>query len=130
MSPFASQTREVAFLIRFFRMLKTAKGTGVWAPVEALIDPQAFLRTKAGVTAGAKAVLQHLQAMQEHPFQVSIVAPKGGLITVLVSSMDREGQPVNRGHEQVYRILRDHLVELIDLGRTPQQVYRPESQPN
>ena len=130
MSPFAAQTREVDFLMRFFRQLRLSKATGDYGPVEALIDPQASLTTKAGVAVGSKAVLQHLQEMGKQPYKMSLVAPKGGLLTVLVAPLANGGIPLDRGHEQVYRILHDHLVELIDIGRTPQQVYRPESQPN
>lgn len=129
MSPFAPQTREVDFLMRFFKQLRLAKATGNYAPVEKLIDPQAALRTTKGTSLGSRVVLEHLRLMEEQPYHMEIVAPKGGLMTVLVSPDTAERSPLTSSHEQVYRILQDRLVELIDLGRTPQQVYRPESQP-
>ena len=124
------QTHEVEFIMSFFHQLKLAKKTGVYAPVERLIAPDARLLTAKGEHKGAKEVLEHLKEMEKQRYHMDIVAPKGGLVTVLVAPVSYEGLPIGRGREQVYRILDEKLIELIDIGRTPQQVNRPESQPN
>jgi len=130
MSPFAPQTREIDFLMRFFKKLRLAKASGSYTLVEKLIDPQAILRTMTGSSKGSKAVLEHLRLMEEQPYHMEIVAPKGGLMTVLVSPIMHGERLPGLGYEQVYRILNDNLLEVIDLGRTPGQVFRPESQPS
>ena len=128
--PFATQTREVGFLMQLFRRLRQAEASHDYAPVERMIDPSSFLRTEVGIVEGRKAVLQHLRRLQAQQFRMEIVAPKGGLITVLVSDRGGDAEPSGSRHEQVYRVADDHLLEIIDLGRTPEQVHRPESQPN
>ena len=67
--------------------------------------------------------------MAQEPYRASIVAPKGGLVSVLISPIRIDGD--RRGsREQIYRLRHDKIVEVIDLGRTPQMVNRPLSQPN
>lgn len=126
----ASQTHELAFLLDFFRKIRLAAPSGDYAPLEQLIGQDARLLTAAGEKSGRQAVLEHLKNMQQQRHRVQIAAPKGGLITVIVVPLSREDTLVGRGREQVYRIAHDQLVALIDLGRTPNMVYRPESQPN
>ena len=81
------------------------------------------------MSVGSKVVLDYLLEMEEEPYTMEIVAPKGGLLTVLVTPVLGHGQPPVDSREQVYGILHDRLAEVIDLGRTPAQVERPESQP-
>lgn len=130
MTPFAPQTREIDMLLGFFRRLKTAESTRDYSLVEQMIDPKAVLYTREGEKEGRETVLAHLREMAKQPNRKQIVAPKGGRITVLVSSLSAMGTLEGRPREQVYHIRQDHLVGLVDLGRTPDMVYRPESQPN
>lgn len=125
----ATQTREMELLTEFFRRISEAYRTGDFGPVDELIDPDVVLRTQQGERQGVAAVTDFLKAMGKERWKGQIVAPKGGLVTVLISPVTSEGG-WGRGHEQVYRIHHDKLVELIDLGRTPDMVYRPGSQPN
>ncbi len=124
------QTHEVEFIMTFFHNLKLGKKTGDYTAVERLIAPDARLLTAKGERRGAKEVLEYLKEMEKQRYHMEIVAPKGGLVTVLVAPVSYEGQPIGRGREQVYRLLDEKLIELIDIGRTPQQVNRPDSQPN
>jgi len=126
----ASQTHELAFLLDFFRKARAAAESGDYAALEPMVREDARLMTVAGEKIGRQAVLEHVKSMHQQQHRIQIVAPKGGLITVLVVPLSREDTLIGRGHEQVYRVVQDQLVKLIDLGRTPSMVYRLESQPN
>ena len=126
----ASQTHELGFLLDFFKKVRTAAQSGDYSPLEPLIRADAKLITAAGEQVGRETVLAQLKGMQQQRHRIQIVAPKGGLITVLIVPLSREDTLVGRGREQVYRVAEDQLIELTDLGRTPNMVYRPESQPN
>ena len=125
----ATQTREVDFMIEFFRRLKSAERTGDYPPVAEMVHPDAVLNTPAGEQKGVQPIIQHLRGMGEQRYRAEIVAPKGGLVAVLISRVSLEGASIRPAHEQTYRLSHDKLVELIDIGRTPNLVYRPESQP-
>ncbi|MBM4406321.1 MAG: hypothetical protein FJ039_09120 [Chloroflexi bacterium] len=126
--PRAQQTRDIDFLVEFLRRVQKARETGDYQPVAALIHPKALLRTHGGEKTGVDPIVNHLKTLAEKPYKAEIVAPKGGLATVLITpiTVDTRAQ----SHEQVYRIRGDMLIELIDMGRTPEMVFRPMSQPN
>ena len=124
----ATQTREVDVLSRFLGLVKKAHSTLDFAPVEAMIDPGVVLRTRDREEKGIAAVVAYLKEMGKSKYQAHIVAPKGGLTTVLISEVLIDGGRGNE-HEQIYRLYRDKIVELIDLGRSPGLVSRPLSQP-
>ena len=125
-----TQTREVDVLGELFRRVKTADVTGDYTHVEEMIDQDAVLLTREGEEKGIETIIRHLREMGgQGRYRVQIVAPKGGLIAVLIHPVSFEGVTVGRGREQTYRLRQDKLIELIDLGRTPDMVYRPESQP-
>ena len=124
----ATQTREIDFITRFLRELMAAYSTWDYSAVEEMIHPEAVLTTRQSEQKGTDPIIRHLKEMGKRRFRTQIVAPKGGLVTVLITPVVPEGpRPV--GVEQTYRILNDRLVGLIDFGRTPDMVYRPESQP-
>jgi hypothetical protein len=126
---FATQTRECQVLKEFLRRVQEAHRTGDYGPVEAMVAPDAVLRTAQGERQGAAAVIELLKAMGAQRYRAQIVAPRGGLVTVNVSPVTIDGG-WGPAHEQVYRLYHDRVVELIDLGRTPEMVYRRRSQPN
>lgn len=128
--PKATQTREVDVILELFRRMRAAEATGDYSGVEAMVRQDAVLLTRAGERRGEDAVVQHLREMGAQRYRAHIVGPRGGLVSVLVSALSLEGTPTGQAHEQVYRLSHDQLAGLIDLGRVPQQVYRPESQPN
>ena len=68
-----------------------------------------------------------MKQMTEERSRVAIVGPRGGLISVLVSQRNATRRIE---YEQIYRLEHDKIAEIIDLGRTPDQVYRARSQPN
>lgn len=125
----APQTRECDVLKKFLRRVLQAHHTGDYGPVEAMIAPDAILRTAQGEREGAAQIIEHLKELGKAPYRAQIVAPKGGLVTVNISPITIDGG-WGPAHEQVYRLYHDKLAELIDLGRTPEMVYRPRSQPN
>ncbi|MBI3743190.1 MAG: nuclear transport factor 2 family protein [Chloroflexi bacterium] len=129
MARFAPACREVAFLEDFFARLRKAEKNGDFSLVRALVADDAILRTSGAVEPGADAVMAFLQVMAKNRWRIAIVGPKGGLISVLVSPLANDGS-IGQSHEQVYHINHDKLVELIAIGRTPDMVYRPRSQPN
>lgn len=126
--PRAPQTRDIDFLVEFLRRVQKARETGDYQPVSALIHPKALLRTPGGEKTGVDPIVNHLKALAEKPYKAEIVAPKGGLATVLITPVTMDTRPQSR--EQVYRIRGDVLIELIDMARTPEMVFRPMSQPN
>ncbi len=126
---FATQTREMDFLLEFFNQMKLAAASGDYAALEPMIDEQAVFRTTGGRKVGRDLIVQHLKAMDKTRHRKQIVAPKGGYVTVNVLPLAFDGTLAGRPHEQIYHIRQDRLVELIDLGRTPDMVNRPESQP-
>ena len=129
MFPRATQTREVDVLAEFLMRVYHAMETGEYGPVEELLDPEVQVRTRAGQVSGIPAATDFFKVMTQEPYRASIVAPKGGLATVLISPVRIDGD--RRGsHEQIYRLSHDRIVEIIDLGRTPEMVYRPLSQPS
>ena len=125
----ATQTREMDVLTEFIRRVQQARATSDYGPVKEMITPDALLRTADGETRGAGAVVDLLKEMNRERFRAQIVAPKGGLITVLISPVTRDGG-WGRSREQVCEVYRDQVVGLTDLGRTQDMVYRPRSQPN
>ncbi|MEE9284329.1 MAG: hypothetical protein V3V35_01235 [Dehalococcoidia bacterium] len=125
----APQTREMDVLTEFLRRVQKARATADYEPFEMMVGADAVLQTADGETRGADAVVGHLRAMGRERYRVQIVAPKGGLITVLVSPVTINGG-WGRSHEQIYEVYRDKVVGLTDLGRTPDMVYRRRSQPN
>ena len=128
--PRAPETREIDFLTEFFRRAKLAASSGDYGRLEEMIAADAALVTRDGRISGSQAVIAHLKAMAREQYRAEIVAPKGGLCTVLVHSVSWDGRVVGKAYEQVFRVREDRLIELIDLGRTQDEVYRPESQPN
>ena len=129
MFPRATQTREVDVLAEFLMRVHHAIGTGEYGPVEELLDAEVQVRTRVGQVSGIPAAIDFFKVMAQEPYRASIVAPKGGLVTVLISPIRIDGD--RRGsREQIYRLRHDKIVEVIDLGRTPQMVNRPLSQPN
>ena len=127
MPRFASETRELEILQEFHRKVRIANSERDWQPVEDMMDEKAILRTKGKVTEGRAAIVELVRILAQMRYKIAVVGPRGGLISVLVSppSTTRRVE-----HEQIYRIHNDKIVELIDLGRTPNQVYRLRSQPN
>ena len=127
MQRFAPETREMAILEAFHQRAREARATRDWSAVEAMLDEHVVVRTKEGAREGRAAALDLVQRMAEERSRVAIVGPRGGLISVLVSPR----QATRRiEYEQIYRLENDKISEIIDLGRTPDQVYRQRSQPN
>lgn len=129
MARFAPQSRECNVLADFLRRVQEAHRTGDYKAVEAMLAPDVLLRTKEGEQQGVPAAMEFLKGMGRQRYRAQIVAPKGGLITVNVSPILLDGS-WGKSHEQVYRLYKDKVVEIMDLGRTPDMVYRPASQPN
>ena len=127
--PRATQTREMDVLVTFLRALERAYDTWEYAPAEALLAPGVLLRTRAGETAGADAIIRHMKVLGERPVRFTIVAPKGGQTTVNIAERMPDGR---RGpeHELIFHVRHDKISQITDLGRTPDMVYRPQSQPN
>jgi hypothetical protein len=124
----ATQTREMDVVTKFLRRIMLAYSTWDYAPVEELIHTDASLRTKEGVKTGIDPIIRHLKAEGKQRYKATIVAPKGGLTTVIISPVLADGVR-GKEHEIVLRVHRDKIAEVIDLQRTPDMVYRPESQP-
>ena len=116
-------------MTEFFCRLKAAFISWNYLPIEEMLHPEVVLTTRQGQEQGFDPVIRHLKRLRGEPFRTQIVAPKGGLITVLITPIRMEGR-LARSQEQVYRISHDRLIELVDLERTPDMVYRPESQPS
>jgi hypothetical protein len=125
----APQTRDCDVLLEFLRRVQQARHTGDYGPVEAMLAPDVILRTAQGESKGAAHVVEHLKELDKTPYRAQIVAPRGGLMTVNISPITIDGG-WGPAHEQVYRLYYDKVVEMIDLGRTPEMVYRDRSQPN
>ena len=126
--PRAPQTRDVDVLVEFLRRIQKARETWDYESAEEMIDPKAILRTRDGEKVGIDSIIRFLKTLGEKPYKAEIVAPKGGLATVLITPITIDTRAQSR--EQIYRIRNDKLIELIDMGRTPEMVYRPMSQPN
>jgi hypothetical protein len=77
---------------------------------------------------GIDPIIRHLKTEGKQRYKAKIVAPKGGLTTVIISPVLTDGVR-GKEHEIVLRVYHDKIAEVIDLGRTPDMVYRPESQP-
>ena len=124
----APQTRDVDVVLDFLRRLQKAFVTWEYAPVEAMLAPQAVVRLRQGELSGVDAIIGYLKNMGTKSYRFAITAPKGGLCTVNVSEpmVDSQGQTF----EQIYHVRGDKVVEIIDMGRTLDMVYRPLSQPN
>ena len=125
----ATQTREMDVLTEFLRRVQKARATSDYGPVEEMVAPDATVLTGDGEDRGAEALVGLLRRMGGKRFRAQIVAPKGGLITVLMSPVTRDGG-WGPSWEQIYEIYDDQVVGLTDLGRTPDMVYRSRSQPN
>ena len=125
-----AETREVETLMKLFRRIKVAHGTGDYAAVADMVHEDAVLRTVEGEEHGRDPIIRHLKMIEDSRHQTEIVAPKGGLVTVVMTPISRDGSRTGKGYEQIYRLAHDRLVELIDIGRTPDMVNRPESQPS
>lgn len=125
----STETREVEVLSDLFRRLRRAETDGDYSPVEGMVHPDAVLRVRGGESIGREAVVNFLREMGKSKYKAQIVAPKGGLTTVLIEDVGLGRARRSSAHEQIYRLLDDALVELIDIGRTPDMVYRSESQP-
>ncbi|MSQ25084.1 MAG: nuclear transport factor 2 family protein [Dehalococcoidia bacterium] len=127
--PRAVQTREMDVLATFLRALDRAYDTWEYAPAEALLAPDVVLRTRAGETTGADAIVRHMKALGQRPLRFTIVAPKGGQTTVNIAELMPDGR---RGPERelIFHVRHDKVSQITDLGRTPDMVYRPQSQPN
>ena len=126
--PRAYQTRDVDILTEFLRRVYKARDTWDYEPVEAMIEENAILRTRDGEKVGRDPIIRHLKVLGEHEYKASIVAPKGGRSTVIITPVTIDTRP--ESHEQFYRVKKDKIAELTDFGRKPEQVYRPLSQPN
>jgi hypothetical protein len=126
--PRAQQTRDIDFLVEFLRRIQKARETWDYELVEEMIHAKAILRTVDGEKTGVDPIIRFLKSIGEKPYKAEIVAPKGGLATVLITPITIDTRAQSR--EQIYRIRNDMLIELTDLGRTPEMVYRPMSQPN
>ena len=127
MQRFAPETREMATLEAFHQRAREARATRDWSAVEVMLDEHVVVRTQEGERHGRAAALDLVRRMAEERSRVAIVGPRGGLISVLVSPR----QATRRiEYEQTYRLENDKINEIIDLGRTPDQVYRQRSQPN
>ena len=127
MQRFAPETREMATLEAFHQGAREARATRDWSAVEAMLDEHVVVRTREGALEGRAAALDLVQRMAEERARVAIVGPRGGLISVLVSPRHATRRIE---YERAYRLEHDKIVEIIDLGRTPDQVYRQRSQPN
>ena len=147
MQRFAPETREMAILEAFHQRAREARATRDWSAVEdprglppagargprhaglleVLLDEYVVVRTQEGERHGRAAALDLVQRMAEERSRVAIVGPRGGLISVLVSPRHATRRIE---YEQTYRLENDKINEIIDLGRTPDQVYRQRSQPN
>ena len=127
MQRFAPETREMATLEAFHQGAREARATRDWSAVEAMLDEHVLVRTRGEARQGRQAALDLVQRMVEERARVAIVGPRGGLISVLVSPRHATRRIE---YEQTYRLEHDKIVEIIDLGRTPDQVYRQRSQPN
>ena len=92
-----------------------------------MLDERVVVRTQEGERHGRAAALELVRRMAEERSRVAIVGPRGGLISVLVSPRHATRRIE---YEQTYRLEHDKITEIIDLGRTPDQVYRQRSQPN
>ncbi len=130
MFPRAPGTREMDFLTKFFKRARAAASSGDYAPVEGMIAGDAALVTRDGRATGSQDVIGHLKAMAREQYRAEIVAPKGGLCTILIRSVSWDGRVSSKAYEQVFRLREDRIIEVIDLRRTQDEVYRPESQPN
>ena len=127
MSRFAPETRELATLEAFHQRAREARASRDWSAVEAMLDERVVVRTRGGAREGRAAALSLVKQMAEERSRVAIVGPRGGLISVLVSQRNATRRIE---YEQIYRLEHDKIAEIIDLGRTPDQVYRARSQPN
>ena len=127
MSRFAPETRELATLEAFHQRAREARASRDWSAVEAMLDERVVVRTREGAREGRAAALSLVKQMAEERSRVAIVGPRGGLISVLVSPRHATRRIE---YEQIYRLEHDKIAEIIDLGRTPDQVYRARSQPN
>ena len=117
----------MATLEAFHQGAREARATRDWSAVEAMLDEHVVVRTRGEVRQGRQVALDLVQRMAEERARVAIVGPRGGLISVLVSPRHATRRIE---YEQTYRLEHDKIVEIIDLGRTPDQVYRQRSQPN
>ena len=127
MQRFAPGTREMATLEAFHQRAREAQASRDWSAVEAMLAEDVVVRTRDDVREGRPAALDLAQRMVEERSRVAIVGPRGGLISVLVSPRHATRRIE---YEQIYRLEDDKINEIIDLGRTPDQVYRQRSQPN
>ncbi len=124
----AVQTRDMDVLVEFLTRLQKAFKNWEYQPVEELMDPAISMRTRAGDIVGIDAAIRHLKVIGQTPHDFIIAAPKGGLTTVQFREIVVDTKP--RVFEMTVRVQHDKVTEIIDLGRTPEMVYRPLSQPN
>lgn len=127
--PRATQTREMDVLVAFLRALNRAYTSWEYAPAEALLAKDVVLCTRDGDLTGADPIIRHMKALGQRPVRFTIVAPKGGQTTVNVAEAMPDGR---RGPERelIFHVRHDKISQITDLGRTPDMVYRPQSQPN
>ena len=111
----------------FHKKVRAANADRDWSLVEAMIEEHAIVRMQTGVREGRDAVIELVKKMARERQRVSVVGPRGGLISVLVSQRSSTRRVE---HEQIYRLHDDKIAEIIDLDRTPDQVHRLRSQPN
>ena len=68
-----------------------------------------------------------MEVVVQEKYRITVVGPRGGLISVLIRAKTATRRIE---YEQTYRLRNDKIAEIIDLGRTPDQVYRARSQPH
>lgn len=127
MSRFAPESRELTVLGEFYQKVRVANADRDWSSVAAMIDEHASVRTRSGVKVGRQAVLELVKVVVQEKYRITVVGPRGGLISVLIRAKIATRRIE---YEQTYRLRNDKIAEIIDLGRTPDQVYRARSQPN
>lgn len=124
----AEQTRDVDVLVTFLSRLQRAFKNWEYAPVEQLLAKDVVVKTREGQVQGIDATIRHLKEMGKRRLDFIIAAPKGGYTTVQVRELTVDSKP--HVIEVTFHVQHDKIVEIIDLGRTPEMVYRPLSQPN